>query len=178
MEMIGFINQLSSSVHQQSHAGNFGVGAKVSAVPRNRAGLVYLSWKNSVGSMIHVWRDPKEDMYGLKQFEQPDGDSTYTPTIEDAIKPEIIKDHGTKVVLHGNSADDNTMQAPEGAMSPSRWISRYLNTRYYRFPKGVTVKAREGWEYPRTDRDRNLLRTITGQNRTSIHMQNTRVQFR
>jgi hypothetical protein len=162
-EMIGFINQLSSSVHQQSHGGNFGVGAKVSAVPRNQAGLVYLSWKNGVGSMIHVWRDPKEDMYGLKQFEQPDGDSTYTPTIEDAIRPEVIRDHGTKVVLHGDSADDNTMQAPEGAMSPSRWISRYLNTRYYRFPKGITVKAREGWEYPRADRDRNLLRTIVGQ---------------
>src|SRR5687768_8140752 len=27
-EMVNYINQLSSSVHPQSHAGNFGVGAK------------------------------------------------------------------------------------------------------------------------------------------------------
>ena len=39
----------------------------------------------------------------------------------------------------------------------------YLNTRYYRFPENVRVRAREGWEYPRDDKDRNLLRTIQGQ---------------
>src|ERR1700692_727116 len=55
------------------------------------------------------------------------------------------------------------MQAPETAASPSRWIARYLNTRYFRFPEGITVKAREGWEYPRSNKDTNLLRTITGQ---------------
>ena len=162
-EMVSYINQLSSSVHQQSHEGNFGVGAKISAVPRNRSGLVYLSWKSGTGSMIHVWRDPKNDVYGLKQFEQPDGDFTYSGFIEDAIKPDLIGNQGTKVVLHGNSPDENTMQAPEGAMSPSRWISRYLNTRYFSFPKDIVVKAREGWDNPRSDKDRNLLRTITGQ---------------
>src|SRR6185503_19675409 len=51
----------------------------------------------------------------------------------------------------------------EGAPSPSRWVTRYLNTRYYRFPAGIVVKAREGWEYDRNDKDRNLLRTIIGQ---------------
>ena len=162
-DMVEYINQLSSSIHRQSHEGNFGVGAKVSAVPRNRCGLVYLSWQSDVGSMIHVWRDPQTDIYGLKQFEQPDGDFTYAGLIEDAIKPEVIRQHGTKVVLHGNSEDEDTMRAPEGAMSPSRWISRYLNTRYFRFPERISVKAREGWEYPRNDKDRNVLRTITGQ---------------
>ena len=55
------------------------------------------------------------------------------------------------------------MGAPDGAISPSRWISKYLNTRYFRFPDGVSLKAREGWDFPRTDSDRNVLRTITGQ---------------
>src|SRR5262249_13197197 len=31
------------------------------------------------------------------------------------------------------------------------------------FPSGITVKAREGWDNPRSDKDRNVLRTITGQ---------------
>jgi len=30
-------------------------------------------------------------------------------------------------------------------------------------PAGVTVKAREGWDNPRTDRDRFVLRSIIGQ---------------
>jgi hypothetical protein len=58
---------------------------------------------------------------------------------------------------------DNTMAPPPDAASPSRWISKYLNTRYFQFPSEVTVKAREGWENPRGDKDRNVLRTITGQ---------------
>jgi hypothetical protein len=37
------------------------------------------------------------------------------------------------------------------------------NTRYFKFPSAVTIKAREGWDNPRTDKDRNVLRTITGQ---------------
>jgi hypothetical protein len=55
------------------------------------------------------------------------------------------------------------MAAPPGAASPSRWVGKYLNTRYFRFPPGITVKAREGWTNPRADLDRNLLRTIHGQ---------------
>ncbi|MDQ1357615.1 MAG: hypothetical protein QOG44_1988, partial [Acidimicrobiaceae bacterium] len=43
------------------------------------------------------------------------------------------------------------------------WVGRYLNTRYFRFPESITVKAREGWENPRADKDRNVLRTLGGQ---------------
>src|SRR5688572_11578956 len=44
-EMVEYINKLSSSAHIQSHAGNYGVGAKIAAATRNHAGLIYLSWK-------------------------------------------------------------------------------------------------------------------------------------
>lgn len=67
------------------------------------------------------------------------------------------------VVLLGNSADENTMQPPPNTPTPSRWIARYLNTRYYRLPSDVVVQAREGWEYPRSNTDTNVLRRITGQ---------------
>jgi len=165
-EMVRYINQLSSSIHTQSHDGNFGVGAKIAAATRNHEGLVYLSWKDSTGSMIHLWRDPDTGAYGLRQVKRPNGAFGHWAHVEDAVKPRediVIDQHGTKVVLLGNEPGQNTMSAPAGAPSPSRWIGRYLNTRYFRFPDGVTVKAREGWENPRADRDRNLLRTITGQ---------------
>lgn len=167
-EMVQYINQLSSSVHEQSHEGNYGVGAKIAAATRNHEGLIYLSWLGGVGSMIHLWRDPDTGEYGLRQQQRPNGTFGHWAHIEDTVKPREDPDidaHGTKVVLLGNATDENTMQAPSGAPSPSRWVGRYLNTRYFRFPDGITVKAREGWENPRADRDRNLLRTIQGQER-------------
>jgi len=162
-EMVRFINQLSSSVSHQSFSGNYGVGAKIAAATRNPAGVLYLSWKDEDGSMIHLFRDEDSGQYGLKQWQHSDGSYGHYLSIEDYVRPENIVDHGTKVVLMGMSEADNTMKPPEGAPSPSRWISKYLNTRYFRFPDGITVRAREGWEYERTDRDRNYLRTLSGQ---------------
>jgi hypothetical protein len=164
-DMVRYINNLSSSVSLQSHEGNFGVGAKIAAATRNHAGLLYQSWRDGLGSMIHMWRDPRTVTYGLRQFQRLDGSYAHWVRIEDSLKPAGVESHGTKVVLLGNTDDQNTMIPPEGTAAPSRWIARYLNTRYYRFPDGITVKAREGWENPRVDKDRNLLRTVVGQAR-------------
>jgi hypothetical protein len=156
-EMVDYINQLSSSMHQQSKHGNFGMGAKIAAAPRNTQGLVYLSWKDGKGAMIRLWKDPDTQTYGLQR--QPNGE--FWLSITDEIKPKPIKDHGTMVVLLGNKPGENTMDAPPEAQIPSRWITRYLNTRYFRFPAKVTVKARENWTSPRDDKH-NMLRTVTG----------------
>lgn len=162
-EMVKFINQLSSSISDLSFQGNYGIGAKISAATRNHYGLIYLSWKNGEGAMIHLWRDPESNEYGLRQFEHPDGTFDHWLPIEETVRPGIITDHGTMVILLGNSSEEHTMKPPSGAASPSRWIAKYLNTRYFKFPEGFSVRAREGWEHPRTDADRNLLRSITGQ---------------
>ena len=162
LEMVQYINKLSSSVHQQSTTSNFGVGAKISAAPLNHVGLVYMSWKDGVGSMIHLWRDPVSDVYGLKQFARPDGTFDYWAHVEPSLKPKAIKDHGTVVVLLGNTEDQDTMSAPPGMFMPAKWILRYLNARYFRFPKGVTVKVREGWNVPREDTRHNFLRVADG----------------
>jgi hypothetical protein len=162
-EMVKYINQLSSSGTEQSMSGNYGVGAKIAAATRNHAGLIYLSWKNGRGSMIHLWRDPQKGKYGLRQFARPGGGFAHHTEVEEAVKPDLIKDHGTKIILLGMADDANTMTAPPEAPSASRWIAKYLNTRYFTVPEGVMIRAREGWEYPRTDTDRNVLRKLTGQ---------------
>jgi hypothetical protein len=162
-EMVKYINQLSSSMQQQSFQGNYGIGAKIAAATRNHAGLIYVSWKDGQGAVIHLWRDPTTGQYGLRQFEHPNGTFAHWLPIEDSVKPEPINDHGTMVVLLGNREEEHTIKAPDGTPSPSRWIAKYLNTRFFHFPKSVTVRAREGWENPRSDKDRNLLRTISGQ---------------
>lgn len=162
-EMVKYINQLSSSLAEQSLTGNYGFGAKIAAATRNRHGLIYLSWKKGLGSMIHLWRDPETGQYGLRQFAQPDGGWAHFVEVEDAVKPAVIPEHGTMVVLLGNAPDADTMAPPAGAAAPSRWISKYLNSRYYDIPAEITLKAREGWTFDRSDKDRNVLRTITGQ---------------
>jgi hypothetical protein len=160
-EMVRYINELSSSIHQQSASGNFGVGAKIAAAPRNPHGLVYMSWKDGVGHMIHLWFDPEEKVYGLKRWAQ-NGGEFWTP-VSDDLKPKEIDRHGTMVVLLGIGDDDNTIESPPGTPMRSRWILRYLNTRYFRFPAGVVVKAREGWELPRSESRHNFLRVVEGQ---------------
>src|SRR5689334_3694260 len=144
-DMIRYINHLSSSGGVQAHNANYGVGAKIAAATRNPAGLVYLSWRDGVGSMIHFWRDPQSGEYGLQQLRRPDDTYGHWAHIDNAVKPDLIDAHGTRVVLYGTTPGSNTMTAPEGTQSPSRWVTKYLNTRYFRFPSGITVKAREGW---------------------------------
>lgn len=161
-EMIKYINHLSSSLSDQSFEGNYGVGAKIAAATRNPAGLIYMSWKNGEGSMIHLWRD-KSEQYGLKQIERPDGTFGHWGELDDDVKPEIIQDHGTVVILLGNKESDDTMKGPKGVSSPSKWIAKYLNSRYFDLPEGITIKAREGWKHTRTDKGKNFLRSIIGQ---------------
>lgn len=162
-QMLKFINQLSSSGSEQSMTANYGIGAKIAAATKSPAGIIYQSWKNGEGYMIQLEKNPSTGEYGLRQWELGDGTYSHYMPLEDDIKPDVIGEHGTKVVLLGKTDDDNTMLPPKEAAAPSRWISKYLNTRYFQFPVGITVKAREGWDQPRSDTDRNVLRTITGQ---------------
>ncbi|HET6506741.1 MAG TPA: hypothetical protein VFG42_08120 [Baekduia sp.] len=162
-EQIRFINQLSSSGHEQDHDKNFGVGAKVAGATRNHAGLIYLSWKDGgEGHMTHLWRDPTTKQYGIARVERPDGSFADYATLTNDVKPDMVKTHGTKVVLLGMTQDANTMEPPLGVEGRQRWIVKYLNTRYFRFPKGIDVKVREGYQAPRDDTRRNFLRNVSG----------------
>jgi hypothetical protein len=162
-EMIEYINSLSSSGSHQSIGGNYGVGAKIAAGTRNHHGLIYISWKNGKGSMIHLWRDPETGQYGLREIERNDGTFGHYGDVTDDAKPEWIKDHGTKVVLLGNSPEETTTIAPEGFTARDRWINKYLNTRYFRIRDGITISAREGMEAASKGGKLGYLRHVYGQ---------------
>src|SRR5665213_2170618 len=101
-EMVNYINQLSSSMHEQTKHGNFGMGAKIAAAPRNTLGLVYVSWKDGQGSMIHLWKDPDTGTYGLRRNQTGE----FWLKVTDEIKPAPIKEHGTMVILLGKKPDE------------------------------------------------------------------------
>jgi hypothetical protein len=164
-ELKRYINHLSASRHLQSLRGNFGIGAKVAAAPRNPHGIVYVSWKGGQGSMIQLWRDPASQKWGLKQFRLADGSYDHCVPLEESVRPEPLRhlDHGTMVLLLGKSPEDSTMEPPAGVENRHKWIARYLNKRYFRFPEGIEIRAREGWQEPRSNTKRNFLGRIHGQ---------------
>lgn len=154
-ELQGYINDLSHSGSLQGLDKNFGVGAKITAGVRNPCGLAYFSWKEDRGAAIQFWRDPDSLVYGLRQFEGPEGTFAHWRPIGNDLKPDAITSTGTMVVLLGGSEGENTALCPAGSPYPSHWLARYLNTRYFRFPEGVRVRVREFGrrepvEWPRT----------------------------
>ena len=157
-ELESHINRLSSSGSQQTHAGNFGVGAKISTALNNPAGVRYRSWKYGRGHEILLCRDAN-GRYGLRQYALGNDEFSYSPQVADGSKPAMIEAHGTEVTLMGQNEEANTAM-PTGATS-SAWISKYLNSRYYRFPQAATVRVDEaslGRQH-----DSAGTRTLTGQ---------------
>jgi hypothetical protein len=146
LEMVEYINHLASSSGVQALDRNFGVGAKITAGVSNPAGLIYTSYKNGEVHQIHFWRDAQSNEYGIKPYLRS-RDATYHHWRK--LKPEVLPrdiiqaGHGTMVTLLGTTAEDNTMEAPEGAVGGVRWLVRYLNRRFRAFPAGVTVRVRE-----------------------------------
>jgi len=152
-EMVEYINHLASSGGVQADDGNFGGGAKIAAATRNPAGIVYLSWKRGQGAMVWLWRNPETGQYGLKRLGRGAGEDAYWAPAPASLKPALIREHGTVVVLLGASESDDTTLPPDGAadeLSRSLWLTRYLNSRFFELPEGVELKAREQWGTPRS----------------------------
>jgi hypothetical protein len=157
-ELEGHINRLSSSGRQQTHEGNFGVGAKISTALSNPVGVRYRSWKQGRGHEVLLCRDTT-GRYGLRQYALGDDQFSYCPALPIADRPPTIDAHGTEVTLMGQAEEANTAM-PTGATSPA-WISKYLNSRYYRFPQAATVRVDEASLTGRSDP--TAIRTLIGQ---------------
>jgi hypothetical protein len=136
---------------------NYGVGSKTSLLPWNRYGMVVISWVNGDASMIWVKHDEASGEYGLKLevCAGPQGDQTleevYAPYDDPKhgcdwaeVKPDWIEDHGTVIVLLGNSAIDSTVEGdPNREEKDIKGISSYLNRRFWEFSEGLEVYVDE-----------------------------------
>lgn len=130
---------------------NFGVGAKIAALPWNSNGLVVISHKQSKASMIWIILDEASGEYELVAFETPDGNKTYVADpnqvkTEDGIHwgviaPNWVKEHGTVVVLLGSDAYPDTLLGnPSSGEDDLKGLTVYLNTRFWDLTKvDVTV---------------------------------------
>ena len=139
-ELSGLMGALFSSGKEQSVSGNFGVGAKISALTRNPYGLVYTTLKDGVVSRAILQQDASGN-YGLKL--SPDGQSSWR--VEATELPQKIRDagSGTIVTFLGSGPDHDTTLLPlaEPGQTPSQWLTKYLNSRYFKLPEGISVTA-------------------------------------
>ena len=167
---------------------NFGVGSKTSLLPWNRAGMVVVSWVDGDASMIWVQQDSKSGEYGLRVelVEDENGNEAWEPVYApyddtselgcdwSLIKPDWIEDHGTVIVLLGNSFEDDTVLGdPTREESDIKGISAYLNKRFWVIPNNMTVAVdelrhndRKRWPI---DREMALLSASGGADRRINH---------
>jgi hypothetical protein len=121
---------------------NFGVGAKVTGLKNNPAGMRYRSCKN--GRVSEAFLCKAAGDYGL--LKQPDGTGGYTAIIDrtDALAAEGVdlKMDWTEVVLFGEDLEHDTTTEPlkKGRPASSNWIAAAVNNRFYELPSNVDVE--------------------------------------
>lgn len=143
-----YINGFSSSIGVQAHNANYGIGGKITAAYHNSEGVVYWGWKAGVGVGCTFLRGKTENqqtpVYGLKEMGPPE-DRSFVISLREDAKPKMIDGHGTKVTLMGKTPQADTTAGPDGTYKKGEWLIKYLNSRYFRIPEGVSLKASEGW---------------------------------
>lgn len=138
-ELVKNINSLAvDNEKAQGLGGNFGIGSKVACLYRNPFGVHYFSWTkdSQEGQHIIAYRD-ENGVYGLYEDE-----GQHVWGVSDNLKPDIIGESGTCVVLMGEDELSDTY-APwdEKFKDKVRWQVQYLNHRYTSLPNDVTVRT-------------------------------------
>jgi len=161
--MVDYINKMFSSSNKQSNQDNFGIGGKVSTINYNKLGVVFVSWKDGVGSLAWFWFDEKTGKIGLRNWEGPEGNMyDWCPISPDFPKPKIIKDHGTCVILLGNHLEDDTFTKPQEIESggQTKWLVKYSTSKFFEIPNYIDFKIYDG----SSDRNKSkVYRTFVGQ---------------
>jgi hypothetical protein len=138
------LKKIGGGVHE-----NFGVGAKIAALPWNPEGVVVISYQNGRGSMIWIVLDPDSGDYELVEFDI-DGEkhSVIDPQVVEEIdwgkvRPTWLTDHGTVIVLLGSEEyADTVLGNPHAGEKDIKGLSVYLNSRFWDL-SGVDVKVVE-----------------------------------
>lgn len=159
-QMITLLNNLSSS--GTSSTLNYGVGAKISALTRNHAGILYQSWRSGQGNQMVISFNEEKGIYGINGYDHEGSFHLVTP-IRPHDKPKEIDESGTVVTLLGMTQEQDTMAPIPGiGGSKEAWITYYLNSRYFCFPSGIEIWSRTGYDRI-GDPKHNHLTRIKGQ---------------
>jgi hypothetical protein len=148
---------------------NFGVGAKIAALPWNPEGVVVISYKDGQGSMIYIEHDPETFEYQLAEFQSEDSTTYVIDPQEvdwgddvnwDAVAPNWAREHGTIVILLGSEeAPDTVLGNPKAGEKDIKGLSVYLNTRFWDLSQTEVAvvelrsERKTSWPQGASDRD-------------------------
>ena len=162
-QMLALLNNLSASGDGKNQFENYGVGAKISALTRNHAGIQYESWKGGVGYAVLIKYDAEQGIYGVQGVPSPEGQTFYAIPLQEKDKPAEISEHGTRVTLWGMEEQQDTMLPPSGVSGiRESWISLYLNSRFFTVPTGINLGVRIGY-YRENNPRHNYILAVKGQ---------------
>lgn len=145
---------------------NFGVGAKIAALPWNPEGVVVVSYKNSHAAMIWIVLDPDSGDYELVEFDfgREKMCVVEPQVIEDidwaAVRPPWLTDHGTVVVLLGSEEyPDTVLGNPHAGEKDTKGLSVYLNSRFWDLSpaeiKVVELRSEKKSQWPQSASDKD-----------------------
>jgi len=121
---------------------NFGVGAKVTGLKNNPAGMRYRSCKGGLVSEAIICRHAGD--YGLlKQQDGSGGHAVIVDRTSDSIAAGVdLRTDWTEVVLYGEDLEHDTTAEPlkKGRPLSSNWIAAAVNNRFYSLPAYVDVE--------------------------------------
>lgn len=141
--------------------GNYGIGAKIAALPLNTAGMIYRSQIEGCSPAELIWhRSGRYSCYEARGWtdEQTNETRYVTPPTCDESSYSKITDagHGTQVILCGENAEHDTCRT----LGPSthkgsgnlHWVIRQLNFRFWKIPKSIEIRV-ENAKADRSDSD-------------------------
>jgi hypothetical protein len=138
---------IAASINKQTGLeANFGMGAKVAALPSNQRGLRYRSCRDGVVHEVILGK--RDGVYGRVHQPGPDGRPTEIVEATAAARAEgrATDRDWTEVVLLGRQADQDTVADPYGGQPRSRvnWLTDAIASRFFRFPPGIQVVLMPG----------------------------------
>lgn len=137
------VTNLSATSHKTLGKGfNYGIGAKVSGLRSNPAGLRYRSCKNGIVSEVTLIEE--DGVYGRLKDEETNAD-VFDVSSEYNDLLDLIEDW-TEVTLFGTDISHNTMQKPFGdeLQVDQNWLNVLVHYRYYKLPQNIGITYHEG----------------------------------
>jgi hypothetical protein len=137
---------------------NFGVGAKVSSLAKNKLGMRVRSCKNGRVSEVILGYDPHAEQYVRFERELPNAafDTVIDVTASVISEGKSLDSEWTEVMLLGNSAEQDTVVRPfAGIPADKAHLATALYRRFYRLPQGVIIRLDP--EYHRFDSTRRFI---------------------
>jgi hypothetical protein len=125
---------------------NFGMGAKVAALPSNQRGLRYRSARKDQVQEVVIGKF--DGTYGRLLRPGANGQLTEVIKVTEEAQAEGRDAHSewTEVVLMGNAAEQDTVRDPYNGHPTANagWLVRAIGNRFFRFPEDVEIVLQPG----------------------------------